>query len=193
MGKIFEIQAYFGVKLSKSTLRELSPSRPWRRSWLLRRFRRGRHHRLYPARGQRANVDSPKPIVITFFTIFVKSQKCTDVDAYDYWKEKFKARPQLEVYISDYLQKNATEEDLNSHIDIADRLIHWKQAPDTMTLPADTPIQPKQQVRLEFILSELRQYWSEETVQAAAPPIDDLKFDSIMSINLHLFYFFLFM
>ena len=30
-----------------------------------------------------------------------------DVDAYDYWEEKFKARPQLEVYIGDYLQKNA--------------------------------------------------------------------------------------
>lgn len=31
-----------------------------------------------------------------------------DVDAYESWKEKFKARPQLEVYISDYLQKNAS-------------------------------------------------------------------------------------
>ncbi len=30
------------------------------------------------------------------------------MDAYDNWKEKFKARPQLEVYISDYLQKNVT-------------------------------------------------------------------------------------
>ena len=46
-----------------------------------------------------------------------------DVDAYDYWKEKFKARPKLEIYISDYLQKTATEEDLNNHIDIADWLM----------------------------------------------------------------------
>jgi len=30
-----------------------------------------------------------------------------DVDAYDYWKEKYKARPKLEIYISDYLQKSA--------------------------------------------------------------------------------------
>ena len=44
----------------------------------------------------------------------------------------------------------------------ADWLIRWKQAPDTMTLPADTPIQ---QARLELVLNELRHYWSEETVQ----------------------------
>ena len=31
-----------------------------------------------------------------------------DVDAYDYWKEKFKARPKLEIYISDFLQRTAT-------------------------------------------------------------------------------------
>lgn len=37
-----------------------------------------------------------------------------------WWKEKFKVRPKLEIYISDYLQKSATEEDLNNHIDIAD-------------------------------------------------------------------------
>lgn len=96
------------------------------------------------------------------------------MDAYDYWKEKFKARPQLEVYISDYLQKNASPQDLENHIDIADWLIRWKQAPDTMTLPADTPIHPIQQARLELVLNELRHYWSEETVQAAAPLIEDL-------------------
>ena len=49
------------------------------------------------------------------------------MDAYDYWKEKFKARPQLEVYISDYLQKNASPQDLENHIDIADWLIRWNQ------------------------------------------------------------------
>ena len=56
----------------------------------------------------------------------------------------------------------------------ADWLIRWKQAPDTMTLPADTPIQPIQQARLELVLNKLRHYWSEETIQAAAPLIEDL-------------------
>ena len=65
-------------------------------------------------------------------------------------------------------------QDLENHIDIADWLIRWKQPPDTMTLPADTPIQPIQQARLELVLNELRHYWSEETVQAAAPLIEDL-------------------
>ncbi len=56
----------------------------------------------------------------------------------------------------------------------ADWLIRWKQAHDTMTLPADTPIQPIRQARLELVLNELRHYWSEEIVQAAAPLIEDL-------------------
>ena len=43
-----------------------------------------------------------------------------------------------------------------------------------MTPPADTPIQPIQQARLEMALNELRHYWSEETIQAAAPLIEDL-------------------
>ena len=47
-------------------------------------------------------------------------------------------------------------------------------APDTMTRPADTPIQPIRQARLELVLNELRHYWSEETVQTAAPLIEDL-------------------
>ncbi len=96
------------------------------------------------------------------------------MDAYDYWEGKFKVRPQMEVYIGDYLQKNASPEDLKNHIDNSDWLIRWKQAPDTMTRPADTPIQPIRQARLELVLNELRHYWSEETVQAAAPVIEDL-------------------
>lgn len=43
-----------------------------------------------------------------------------------------------------------------------------------MALPADTPIKPIQQAQLELVLNELRHYWSEETVQAAAPLIEDL-------------------
>jgi hypothetical protein len=55
-----------------------------------------------------------------------------------------------------------------------------------MTLPADTPIQPIQQARLELVLNELRHYWSEETVQAAAPLIEvlDLEIKSVTYIKL---------
>lgn len=51
------------------------------------------------------------------------------MDAYDYWKEKFKARPKLEIYISDYLQKNSTKEDRDAHIDIADWLLRYMFGP----------------------------------------------------------------
>ena len=97
-----------------------------------------------------------------------------DVDAYDYWKEKFKARPQLEVYISDYLQKNASPQDLEDHIDIADWLVRWKNDPDTDVSLPETPIQPIHQAKLEMVLNELREYWSEETVQAVAPLVEEL-------------------
>ena len=38
-----------------------------------------------------------------------------NMNAYDYRKEKFKARPQLEVYISDYLQKHTAGSGLRWH------------------------------------------------------------------------------
>ena len=87
---------------------------------------------------------------------------------------KFKARLQLEVYISDYLQKNASPQDLEDHIDIADWLVRWKNDPDTDVSLPETPIQPIHQAKLEMVLNELREYWSEETVQAVAPLVEEL-------------------
>ena len=54
-----------------------------------------------------------------------------------------------------------------------------------MTPPADTPIQPIQQARLEMALNELRHYWSEETIQAAAPLIEvlDLEINRVTYIK----------
>lgn len=108
---------------------------------------------------------------------FLKGRKIlvfADVDAYDYWKVKFKVRPQLEVYISNYLQKNTSEEDLNNHIDIAGWLIRWKQNPDTMTLPPDTPIQPIQQARHQLTLQELKRDLSPETLDEVAQLVEDM-------------------
>ena len=97
-----------------------------------------------------------------------------DVDAYDYWKEKFKARPKLEIYISDYLQKSATEEDLNNHIDIADWLIRWHNDPDTVSLPPETPIQPIQEARHQLTIQELKQYLSPESMDQVTQLVEDL-------------------
>ena len=78
------------------------------------------------------------------------------------------------MYISDYLQKNASPKDLEGHIDIADWLVRWKNDPDTDVSLPETPIQPIHQAKLEMVLNELREYWSEETVQAVAPLVEEL-------------------
>lgn len=79
-----------------------------------------------------------------------------DIDGYDKWKEKVEERPYLNIQVSDYLQKNATDEDRKAGIDIADVLIRWKTNPDAN--PGDeNPIM--QDIR-KYISP---QYWSEVT------------------------------
>ena len=46
-----------------------------------------------------------------------------DIDTYDTWKEKLCSLPFLNVIVSDYLIKNATQQDIENHIDIADLLL----------------------------------------------------------------------
>lgn len=48
-----------------------------------------------------------------------------DYDGYDTWVEKIKERPYLNIHVSDFLVKNATEEDIQMGADIADVLIRW--------------------------------------------------------------------
>lgn len=53
-----------------------------------------------------------------------------DVDGYSTWCEKVKEFPDLKISVSNLLQSNATAEDLENHIDIADWLIRWKMQPE---------------------------------------------------------------
>lgn len=46
-----------------------------------------------------------------------------DVDGYEEWKKKLSTSGSLNIRISDYLEKNATPEDREAHIDIADLLL----------------------------------------------------------------------
>ena len=62
----------------------------------------------------------------------------------------------------------------NTHVVIADWLVRWKNEPDTDVSLPETPIQPIHQSKLEMVLNELREYWSEETVQAVAPLVEEL-------------------
>ena len=48
-----------------------------------------------------------------------------DIDGYDEWQRKLAEYPQLSVTISPILQQNATQEDRDAHIDIADWLIRY--------------------------------------------------------------------
>ncbi len=59
-----------------------------------------------------------------------------DVDGYNEWCEKVKDFPDLKISVSNLLQSNATPEDIENHIDIADWLIRWKLHPDTNKLSA---------------------------------------------------------
>jgi hypothetical protein len=53
------------------------------------------------------------------------------VDGYTTWCEKVKDFPDLNISVSNLLQSNATPEDMENHIDIADWLIRWKLQPET--------------------------------------------------------------
>ena len=46
-----------------------------------------------------------------------------DVDGYDLWRRKAAEMPELQITVSDLLERVATPEDRENHIDIADLLI----------------------------------------------------------------------
>ena len=48
-----------------------------------------------------------------------------DIDGYESWKEKVAERPYLNIQVSDYLVKEATNEDRAMGADVADILIRW--------------------------------------------------------------------
>ena len=56
----------------------------------------------------------------------LKGRKVTafpDIDGYDEWRKKAKNYPMLDITISDILERNATPEQRERHVDIADVLL----------------------------------------------------------------------
>lgn len=49
-----------------------------------------------------------------------------NIDGYEEWKKKLSAA-EIDITVSDILQRYATDEQRKAHIDIADLLIQWKQ------------------------------------------------------------------
>ena len=87
-----------------------------------------------------------------------------DVDGYDKWVEKCSERPYLGIMVSDYLQKNATDEDKRTGADIADVLIRWLQTnpsyvapkPESEPTPELYPDNPVMREVMKYISPE---YW----------------------------------
>lgn len=61
-----------------------------------------------------------------------------DVDGYGNWTEKARERPRLNILVSDYVNRYAEANGLDSGADVTDVLIHWLRN-------GDSPMKPQQQ------------------------------------------------
>lgn len=89
-----------------------------------------------------------------------------DVDGFDTWTEKAKALPELNIKVSNLLQKEATDEEKEQHIDIADWLIRWKLDP-----------KPKDQAKLNRSFQRSAKYFAPEHQANVLKIIEDLDLD----------------
>ncbi len=92
-----------------------------------------------------------------------------DIDGYDTWLQKISERPHLNIFVSDYLQRIATDEDRQNGIDIADILLRWKQSPESKG--ADSFLNP--------ILMEIRKYISPQYQQEVLNLVEELELEFI--------------
>lgn len=86
-----------------------------------------------------------------------------DVDGYNEWCEKVKDFPDLKISVSNLLQSNATPEDIENHIDIADWLIRWKLHPETFETQ-----------KLNITFEKIKAFISEEYQDEVLALIEDL-------------------
>ena len=77
---------------------------------------------LWLATGGKSQLSQEKLSVLTGR----KTIAFPDIDGYEEWKKKL-SDAEIDITVSDILQRYATEEQRKAHIDIADLLIQWKQ------------------------------------------------------------------
>ena len=77
---------------------------------------------LWLATGGKSQLSQEKLSVLTGR----KTIAFPDIDGYEEWKKKLSAA-EIDITVSDILQRYATEEQRKAHIDIAYLLIQWKQ------------------------------------------------------------------
>ncbi len=94
-----------------------------------------------------------------------------DVDGYDTWLEKISERPYLNIFVSDYLQRIATDEDRQNGIDIADILLRWQgNKPCNHSLDSES---------FDPILIEIQKYLSPQYHSETKALIEDLDWELI--------------
>lgn len=92
-----------------------------------------------------------------------------DVDAQDTWMEKIRERPHLNIHITDFLIKRATDADLASGADVADILIQWKYAKGKQVHEEDE----------NPILRELKRYFLPEYLDEVMALVEELDLEIV--------------
>lgn len=100
-----------------------------------------------------------------------------DIDGFQEWTEKLAKYPDLGITVSPILQQNATAEDLENHIDIADWLIRYRHSrPDRESprhcvdfLKAARYISPEYYDELEALIQDLDLvFWGVERAEPSS-------------------------
>ena len=98
-----------------------------------------------------------------------------DVDGYQEWKEKLSQVSGLDITVSDVLEKNATAEDRDNHVDIADLLIqqYWKEHISI------TPVEEERDPINNSAFLKMKEYVDISNEEEIALLIDDLGLEMV--------------
>ena len=88
-------------------------------------------------------------------------------------------RPHLHITVSDYLEKTATPQEREAHIDIADRLIALMQSESGNALPARADPPPSEIVSTNPVFLEVQKYFSPEYHSEVLALIEDLDLEFV--------------
>lgn len=102
-----------------------------------------------------------------------------DVDGYDVWVEKAYERPHLHISVSDYLEKTATPQEREAHIDIADRLIALMRSEPVSAAPAQADSPPTELVSTNPVFLEVQKYYSPEYWENVVALIEELDLEFV--------------
>ena len=97
-----------------------------------------------------------------------------DVDGYENWVEKVRERLHLNIHVSDYVNRYAEANGLDSGADIADVLIHWLRGGGSLLKPQQQPSPADLSYSDNPVLQEVLSHISPQYRAEVAALIDDL-------------------